>query len=127
MGRWAYIVDSCPEETCERGIWTSLISSALSSSILTVLATGLDLGVRVQKATAHANGNVAPGIPGNVVVKDQIPQERYRHLVEGTDNGIGGGSRRLDAVETGKIQKESDKTGPEIFGKVGQGVDAIAG
>ena len=81
-------------------------------------ATRLNLGVGIQKASAHAHANVAPGIQGNDIVKQNVSQKRDGHLVERADNGVRGRTRLLNAIETGKVQKETNKSRKGILGVV---------
>ena len=45
-------------------------------------------------------------------------KDSNRHLVEGTHNGIGRGTRRCHAIKRGKVEKETDKAGEHVLEEI---------
>ena len=50
-----------------------------------------------------------------ILSNKQVSQNGHGHLVERSNNGIRRGTRRCHTRQGGKVEKESDKAGKDIF------------
>jgi hypothetical protein len=93
--------------------------------LLGVLVWLSELCIGIQEATRHTDTNVTPCIVGNHTIEQCVSQECDGDFVHRPDNGICGRTSSLDTAQTGIIQKESNKTGKDVFEEIIRGVDCF--